>query len=85
MKQEKELTKELEVQVKELTRKNLDLKSEIEGVRTASQLNTEEQTESIKSAHQEEIASLQHIYQGKRICSNLFQLTMYLCWLVSFP
>lgn len=58
------MTKGLQLQVQDLTKKNLDLKSEIEGVRTASQLNTEERTESIQAAHQEEIASLQHIYQG---------------------
>ena len=65
VKQEKELTKELQLQVKDLTKKNLDLESEIEGVRIASQLNVEEQTESIKISHQEEIASLKHIYHGQ--------------------
>ena len=64
VKQEKELTKGLQLQVQDLTKKNLDLKSEIEGVRTASQLNTEERTQSIQAKHQQEIASLQLVYQG---------------------
>jgi len=44
------------------------LKSEIEGVQIAAQLNNEEQISSMKNEHQEEIASLQHIYQGKKNC-----------------
>lgn len=70
LKNQKELTKQLEVQVKDLTRKNDDLKSEIEGVRTAAQLTNEterEQLVSLKQSHQEEIASLHHIYNGNLV------------------
>jgi len=57
-----------EIQLKDVTKKNSDLKSEIEGVQIAAQLNNEEQISSMKNEHQEEIASLQHIYQGKKNC-----------------
>lgn len=63
LKAEKESSKQLEIQLRDLTKKNDDLRSEIEGVRIAAQLSNEEQLSSIKRGHQEEIASLQHIYQ----------------------
>ncbi|XP_066921151.1 rab GTPase-binding effector protein 1-like [Clytia hemisphaerica] len=63
LKNEKEVVKQLEIQTKDLTKKNEDLKSENEGIRIAAQLSSEEQSQSMINSHQEEIASLQHIYQ----------------------
>ena len=67
LKNEKELVKQLEIQIKDLTKKNDDLKSENEGIRIAAQLSSEEQSQSMINSHQEEIASLQHIYQGVKL------------------
>ncbi|XP_057295276.1 rab GTPase-binding effector protein 1-like isoform X4 [Hydractinia symbiolongicarpus] len=66
LKSEKALTSQLELQVTNLAKQINDLKSENEGIRAAAQLSEESKEEefvALKVKHQEEIASLQHIWQ----------------------
>lgn len=71
------MTSQLGLQVTNLAKQINDLKSENEGIRAAAQLSEESKEEefiALKVKHQEEIASLQHIWQGavKMTFCNIF-------------
>ena len=63
---EKETSRQLEIQVQELTRQVDEVKSEIEGVRIAAKISEEAKQEeyaNLNAKHQEELASMQHIWK----------------------
>lgn len=63
---EKENSRQLEIQVKELTRQVDHYKAEMEGVRIAAKISEEAKQEeyaNIRTKHEEEIASMQHIWK----------------------
>jgi len=63
---EKENTRQLDIQVKELVRQVDALKSENEGIRIVAKISEEakqEEFQNLKSKHDEEIASMQHIWK----------------------
>lgn len=63
---EKENSRQLEIQLKDLTKQVHDCKVENEGIRIAVQISEEAKQEeymSIRAKHEEEVASIQHIFK----------------------
>ena len=68
LKRERELTKEMELQINDLNARIEKLQADNEGIKTAAQLSEESKQDefnALRSKYQEEIASLSRILQGQ--------------------
>ena len=68
LKRERELTKEMELQINDLNARIEKLQADNEGIKTAAQLSEESKQDefnALRLKYQEEIASLSRILQGQ--------------------